>query len=564
MIYPLNIWQLIAGLSIFLFGMLQMEEGLKMLAGRSFRTFLRNNTKNRIRGVLIGIMLTAILQSSSVVSLLLLAFVGAGLISMKRALPVIFGSNLGTTVTGWIVTVLGFKLPIDEFSIPFIGIGGLILFFFKERPRYSNIGQIMLGFGFIFFGLDFMKESIEFLAQQFDLQSFSQKNILILTAAGAVLTALIQSSSAAMVIALSALHAQLITLPAAAALVVGANVGTTVTVLIGSIGSVPAKKRVAVAHFLFNVVTGIVALVFIPLLVRLITEVLEIQDPLYALTSFHTLFNLLGVLLFLPFVGPLAHFLEHRFEQPKTSANIYLDRVTQQVPEAALEALRKETHRLVLLVIYLNLKALKLPPHALKQLMGQINGQPVPKPLRHAYAEGYLFIKQLEGEMLKFYTKLQQTTLEVDESRQLRHLIQTINNTMHSIKGIKDIEYDLDHFEQTGKKYYLKLVNEFRDTSLQLYNEILQTLQTQHKTISLEELGEWRVLLQKNYDKLLGVIYQAIDNKMPDEIEISTVLNVNRELYSSHKAIILAVSDLLVTSISEYIEESKDIPHADI
>ena len=559
MAHYFDVWKLIAGLSIFLFGMLQMEEGLKLLAGRSFRTFLRNNTKNRVRGVLIGILLTAILQSSSVVSLLLLAFVGAGLISMKRALPVIFGSNLGTTVTGWIVAILGFKLPIDEFAIPFIGIGGLILFFFNERPLYANAGRIMLGFGFIFFGLNFMKESIEFLAQQFDLQSFSQKNILILTAAGAVLTALIQSSSAAMVIALSALHAQLITLPAAAALMIGANVGTTVTVLIGSVGSVPAKKRVAVAHFLFNVVTGIVALIFIHLLIRLITGILGINDPLYALTFFHTLFNLIGILLFLPFVNPLAHFLDHRFEQPKVSVNAYLDQVTPQVPEAALAALRKEVFRLMSLSIYLNARALKLAPTHLKNQIAQASGQLLPKPLQHAYVEGYQFIKQLEGEMLKFYTEIQKKTLEDDESRQLHHLIQTIHNVMHSVKGMKDIEHDLNDFENTGKKYYLKLVDNFRNAAWQLYETLLETLQAPNKTLSLEELSGWRVLIQKNYDKLLHTIYQSVDKKMLDEVEISTILNVNRELYSSHKAMILAVNELLVPSLSEYLEESKNV-----
>ena len=559
MTHNFDVWQLIAGLSIFLFGMLQMEEGLKLLAGRSFRTFLRNNTKNRVRGVLIGILLTAILQSSSVVSLLLLAFVGAGLISMKRALPVIFGSNLGTTVTGWIVATLGFKLPIDEFAIPFIGIGGLILFFFNERPLYANTGRIMLGFGFIFFGLDFMKESIEFLAQQFDLSSFSQKNMLILTAAGAVLTALIQSSSAAMVIALSALHAQMITLPAAAALMIGANVGTTVTVLIGSAGGVPAKKRVAVAHFLFNVVTGVVALLFIHLLIRLITGILGINDPLYALTFFHTLFNLLGVLLFLPFVNPLAHFLEQRFEQPKASANAYLDQVTSQIPEAALAALRKEVFRLLGLAIYLNLKVLKLARADVKHQIEEVIGQPLPKLLQRSYAEGYQFVKQLEGEMLKFYTEIQKKTLEDDESQQLHHLIQTIHNVMHSVKGMKDIEHDLNDFENTGKKYYLTLIDDFRNAAWQLYKALLETIQAPNKTLSLEELSGWRVLIQKNYDKLLRTIYQSVDKKILDEIEISTILNVNRELYSSHKAMILAVNELLVPSLSDYLEESKNV-----
>jgi phosphate:Na+ symporter len=289
---------------------------------------------------------------------------------------------------------------------------------------------------------------------------------------------------------------------------------------------------------------------------------LEIEDSLYALTAFHTLFNLLGVLLFLPFVNPLAHFLEQRFEQPEVSANAYLDQVTPQVPEAALAALRKEVFRLISLAIYLNLKALKLTQGDLKKGV-QVHGQPLPKTLQRSYAEGYRFIKQLEGEMLKFYTEIQKKTLEDDESQQLHHLIQTIHNTMHSVKGMKDIENDLSDFENTGKKYYLKLTDDFKNAAGQLYGDILEVLLPQNKTLSLEELSGWRIFIQQCYDKLLHHIYQSVDKKVLDEIEISTILNVNRELYSSHKAMILAVNELMVPSLSGYFEESIAVPPAD-
>ena len=233
MLSQFNTWEFLAGLGIFLLAMVLLEDSLEKLAGRPFKKFLRRHTDRPVKAILSGTFVTAILQSSSVVSLMVLAFVGAGIIELKNAIGIIIGSNLGTTFTGWVVAIFGFNFDIEEFTLPFIAFGGLSMVFFAKREKLFLFGQLIIGFGFLFLGLDYMKSSIALLAENFDISPFAAYSPYLLFLVGFVLTAIIQSSSAAMVIALSALYAQIITLEAAAAMVIGNDLGTTTTVILG-------------------------------------------------------------------------------------------------------------------------------------------------------------------------------------------------------------------------------------------------------------------------------------------------------------------------------------------
>jgi len=544
MVTMVDVWKMVGGLGLFLFAMYQMEDAITTLAGRTFKLFLKNYTKHPLSGLFIGISLTAILQSSSAVSLLILAFVGASIISMKRALPVIFGSNLGTTVTGWLVATLGFKLPIDDFALPLVGIGGLLLFFFSKVPSYFNTGRFVLSFGLIFLGLDYMKVSMDALTHTLDLTQFIQYNLLVFLAIGLILTALIQSSSAVMVITLSALYSEIISLPMAAAIVIGSNVGTTVTVFLGSLGGVPAKKQVAFAHFLFNVITAGASFWLLTWLLAIVTDGLELKDPLFALVAFHTLFNVVGVLLFLPFAHPLAKLLEKLFTAKKETVNQYIHLATTEVPEAALAALHQETQRLLSIAMYLNLKALRLTNSTLNHHLAPTEAEAPTKIYRHAYATDYHLIKRLEGEMLRYYVEIQKQTLTPEETEHLNQLAHAIQNISHSVKGVKDIEHNLRDFESRTKQYYQQLLQHFRDSTQQFYDALIEVWLSEGG-ISFEALSSLTVSVQQNYERLLNDIYQIVNKRSLDVVSLSTLANVNRELYSSHKAILLAASNLL-------------------
>ena len=196
----LDLWRFLAGLGIFLFGMHSLEEAVKSLSGKTFRRMIRSYTDGTLKAIGSGSLVTAVLQSSSAVSLMVLAFVGAGVLSMESAIGVVMGSNIGTTFTAWIVATFGFKIKIESFAFPLIGIGGAGLIFLRSYDKLMQSSKLLLGFGFLFLGLDHMKVSVEDLAQSFNLDQISGYGLWLYVLAGIIITALMQSSSASIAV----------------------------------------------------------------------------------------------------------------------------------------------------------------------------------------------------------------------------------------------------------------------------------------------------------------------------------------------------------------------------
>jgi len=538
-----DLWKFLAGLGLFLFGMSQLENGVKELAGRRFKIFIKKHTKNKLKAILGGTLITAILQSSSVVSLMLLAFVGAGVISMKNALGIILGSNLGTTFTGWLVATLGFKVDIESFVMPFIAIGALLVVLFPKRPQLSNFGLVTLGLAFLFLGLSFMKDSITYLAENFDISLFADYGPVVFLLVGFFFTALIQSSSATMVITLSALNAGIIDFHASAALVIGADLGTTITVLLGGFQGTVAKKRVALAHFLFNLITDIIAFLSMGLLILFITDILNIKDELFGLVVFHSSFNLVGIILFYPFLGQFADFLNKRFTSKNDRAGIFIHETTVEVPETALDALQNETGHLISSV--LKLWATAFLQENNKSISTKNGGFFKAK---DNFRDQYFEIKRLHGEMINFYGDLQKQALAEAESSKLARIITATGNALYAAKDIKDIEIDLSNFRKSGNSTINLLYEFFNDSSKAMIDRFSLLLNSELDSLNFEELGKLMMDIQKNYDKLLEMVYDHSNRKYLEEEDIATVLNVNREIYSSCKAIILVLKDHKLSS----------------
>ncbi|KYG82476.1 Na/Pi cotransporter family protein [Roseivirga echinicomitans] len=554
MLENIDIWKFAAGLGLFLFGMTQLENGVKELAGRSFKTFIKKHTKNKFKAIFGGALITAVLQSSSVVSLMLLAFVGAGVISMKSALGVIIGSNLGTTFTGWLVTALGFKMDIQNFVMPFIAFGALLVVLFPKQKTVFNSGLLVLGMAFLFLGLDFMKESVMLLAETFDISSFANFKPIVFLLVGFVFTAIIQSSSASMVITLSALHAGIIGFEAAAAMVIGSDLGTTITVLLGSISGTAAKKRVALGHFFFNLATDTMAFLVMKWLILLITVVFGVTDQLFGLVIFHSTFNILGIILFIPFINQFARFLEKRYSQDDQRVSLFIYKSTVDVPEAALESLKNETKHLLSLVIGLYGTAFLFGKD--QESRRFVNG--LIRKVKVSFKDHYNSIKQLQGEMINFYSDLQKQQLEETESAKLAQLMSAIGNSLYAAKGIKDIEDDLDTFRKSSRSAINRLYDGYAEASKSMIQRFLELLDSENEQTYFEELGNLLLIIQKDYDALLSTVYDRSHRKHLEEVDIATVLNVNRELYASNKAIIMAMKDYLLSP--EQASEFENLP----
>lgn len=342
---------LAGGVGLFLLGMWLMTDGLKLAAGPALERILARSTGTRLRGLASGTLITALVQSSSAVTVATIGFVNAGLLTLGQALWVLFGTNVGTTMTGWLVAIAGVDFKIEALALPMIGLG-MVLHFTGEGCRRGALGMTLAGFGVLFLGIDVLKDTFTGLGSQMALPGGSGAlGVLAHVGAGALLTVLMQSSSAALAVALTAAQGGLLSVHDAAAVVIGANIGTTVKALLAALHATPNARRAAAAHVLFNLLTGAVALLLLPWLIDaivLLRTLLELDDaPAVTLALFHTVFNVLGVVLMWPLADRLTVFLAGRFHtaEEDEARPRHLDRTVLSVPALALDALIQEVRR---------------------------------------------------------------------------------------------------------------------------------------------------------------------------------------------------------------------------
>ena len=357
-----------SGIAIFLVGMLFMEDGFKLFTGGMLRKILKRTTDTVPKAIMSGFVATALVQSSSLTSVIAISFLSAELLQLSQAVGIIFGANIGTTATAWIVAAFGMKIDIGSYGMPMIVFGVLLSFF--QQPAYRGLGKVLLGLGFIFLGIAYMKDGFETLKSGIDLGSYAMAGplgVAVYILVGMIATVIIQSSSATLALIITALATGQIEYVNALALAIGANIGTTVTAILGALTSNENGKRLAVAHLIFNTVTALVAAIFITqfqALVELICDAVGIgkENMVLRLSVFHTLFNTTGVLLVTPFISPMVRFLETLFlftgERRGTPA--YLDHEVIKAPGPAITALARETMHLYDIVCHTILKALQL------------------------------------------------------------------------------------------------------------------------------------------------------------------------------------------------------------
>jgi phosphate:Na+ symporter len=339
---PGLLFQLVGGIGLFLLGMILLTDGIKAFAGESLRQALVRFTGTPLKAFGSGALVTLLVQSSSATTVTLIGFVSAGLLTFPQAVGVVLGASLGTTGTSWIVAVLGLKVDLAAYALLLVGVGAFTRLL--ARRRAQALGLALAGFGLIFVGIEALQEGMQALSARVDLAGLPSRGAwghAVAMSIGVGLTVLMQSSTAAVATTLTALHTGTINFEQAAALVIGAAIGTTVTGAIAAIGgSVPAK-RTALAHILFNLTTGIVAMALLPVLlrgIRLAQEQFDLGPGALSLAAFHTTFIALGVLLFIPFLHPFAELIERLLPDRGPTLTRHLDRTLLQAPGVALEA----------------------------------------------------------------------------------------------------------------------------------------------------------------------------------------------------------------------------------
>ncbi len=551
----LDIWKLLAGLSIFLYGMFLMEDSIKAMSGRAFRRMIRHYTNGRLRSIGSGAFITAILQSSSAVSLMVLAFVGAGVMTTQNGIGVMMGANIGSTLTSWIVAVFGFKMKIEAFALPLVAAGGLIFMVFGPSSRLFQGSRLLIGFGFLFLGLDFMKTSVENFAQHIDISTIAHYGLWLFLLFGVVITALMQSSSAAIAIVLTGLNTGLINFETSLAMVIGANIGTTITALLGSIGGIQSKKRVSTSHLIFNLGTGIVAFAAVHPLSWLVSRFIDIStDAVMALALFHTLFNVMGVVLFFPFIGLMARFLIRTFPDRKEMLTVYLNNTPTEVTDAATASLRKEILHLFEECQLYTLRTFRIDD---KLVFDHILPFEKNLPRRSTLPDFYAKVKLLHGEIIEFYARLLRVQLNETEARELERMIYASRNIMNSIKNIKGMKSDLDEFEGSDNEHLNQQYKLFRRRLVEFYHDInrfldIDTPQEQYRSLLRTVVH----IEQMDKQCIQTVLKRAADGEIR-ELEIASLLMANRLFSQSSRLQVFALKDLLLTE-----KDIRDFDHA--
>ena len=345
-----NFTVILSGIAIFIIGMFFMQDGFKQLSGGILEKLLEKFTSNTLYAILTGFLSTSVVQSSTIITLIVVSFLSAELLTLVQAVGIVFGSNIGSTTTAWIVSSLGVDVKISTYAFPML-VFGVVLRFFKSNG-VKGTGNVLLGLGFIFLGISYMKDGFDIMKNSIDLASYAMEGylgIIVYILIGILITVVIQSSAATLAIVITALNADSITYVNAIALAIGANVGTTLTTILASFASNENGKRVALIHFLFNLISATFITVLIYQFIDLtdfIAPFLGVSDTNYGmkLALFHTIFSVTGVILLTPAISLLVKLSEKLIQKKVSSASKpkYLNQSVLSNPDASLAALRKE------------------------------------------------------------------------------------------------------------------------------------------------------------------------------------------------------------------------------
>lgn len=528
---------IVAGIAVFLIGMHYMENGFKLFSGGALETVLEKFTSTTPKAIGTGFLATAIVQSSSLVSVIVISFLSAELIGLTQAVGVIFGSNIGTTTTAWLVSSFGLKIKIAHYALPMLIFG--VVMQFSKQTSYKGLGSVLIGLGFIFLGIGYMKDGFETLKSGLDLAEYAMQGYLgvfVYILFGAVATVVIQSSSATMAIIITALATGQIDYINALALAIGANIGTTVTAVLGALASNKNGKRLAVAHFIFNIVTGLIAVVFIYQLkdlVDVLAKIFSIDDGNDAmkLALFHTIFNIIGVLAVTPFVKPLVRYLKTLFcdkEKGRGEAKYLTDEV-MQIPASAIAALTKET-------IHLYDKSLEAIVHAMNLHRTVIfstaeiheiiekSYAPIDVDVNQIYQSE---IKRLYSEIIR-YSSMSQSYMDEQDNNKIYDLKLTARNIIEMVKDVRELQKNLRQFSKSKNRSMMNEYNRLRShlvAVLRSIQEIRNFEGAQEDVLTMIETQKIRtrdneILLNKDIDSLIR------DNKIDSSMASSLINDV--------------------------------------
>ena len=504
--------EIVGSLGLFLYGMKIMSEGIQKSAGDRMKTILKFMTGNRFAAVFTGVVITGIIQSSSATTVMVVSFVNAGLMNLTQSIGVILGANIGTTITGWIVALFGFKIKITAMAIPAIGIGCPLMFI--KSIKHRDFGEALVGFGLLFLGLDFLKDSVPDISQYPEALAFLSRfaeggtlSMILFVVVGVVITGIVQSSSAAMAITLTMAYSGWISYPEAAALVLGQNIGTTITAYLASLGTSVTARRASRAHILFNVLGTLWVMVLFNPFLRLVDVIVpgDVYGPNATtllpthLAMYHTIFNVLNTILFIPFIKQFAALVTKMVAGSEIDEGDYhfkyISSTLQDTPELYLIKVKDEIYKMASVIseMFSRFRVVFASPDT--KLGDEVN--------KLKKMEDYT--DQMQEQLSQFLVDMTQDSLNPTSAQTINGLIRVINelesvgDSCYNLILLSERRYDKKiHFDEMSHKAieeYASLVQEFLDfirdhldrrlstTDLAKANEYEEAIDAQRNTL---------------------------------------------------------------------------------
>lgn len=540
----MRILMLLGSLGVFIYGMKVMSEGIQKAAGQKLREILGAITKNRLKGIFTGFVTTAIIQSSSATTVMVVSFVNAGLLSLKQSLGVIMGANIGTTVTAWIVAFLGFSVSMSDYALPIFLVA--IIMLFSNRDSLKSWGEMLVGFAILFLGLELLKSGVPDVKGSVDSLKFLQSlsghgtfSVMLFVLMGTVVTIVVQSSSAAMAVTILLCERGIIPFEMAAGMVLGENIGTTITAnLAAIIGNVHAK-RAARAHFIFNVF-GVIWMVavfyfFIDFIDYLVSK--ELPSPLthqesrpIALALFHTMFNIINVLLLFGFANQIAK-LVTRMVPSKTNSdeNFHLEYISAGVlvtPELFLLEAQKELAKFG--------KITSKMSKFFQSLMFE-QDKKTKKKLYEKIAKYEEITDRVEIEISGYLSECAENDLSMESAMKVRGMLAITNE----LERIGDVFYQMSLTFKRKDEQKIWFTPEQRSnvkTILEAvdeaFEEMIENLRKPRKEVTMDRAMELEININRLRDKFRAEHLSSIEK---DEFNIRSGIIYTDLVYSCEK-----------------------------
>ncbi len=545
---------LFGALGFFIYGMKVMSEGIQKTAGSKLRDILSSMTRNRYLGVFTGFLITCLIQSSSATTVMVVSFANAGLLSLVESIGVIMGANIGTTITAWLIAIFGFKVKISAFALPIIAIG--LPMMFAKKTTIRSISEVLIGFALLFLGLDALKNSVPDLNQNPEilefLRSFTDYGILstiIFVAVGTVITIIVQSSSAAMALTLTLLFNDVITFEMAAAMVLGENIGTTITANLAAIVANVHAKRAARAHFIFNVFGVIWMVLLFPYFLDFIAylwepfqsfisgnvnDINKSQSELQ-LSLFHTIFNIINTLLMIGFVAFIAklviRMVPSKGEEDEAIRLEFISNGMMVNAEASILEAKKEILKFAKLVNKMT--------GFVSDLLVETDAKKFKKQLERIkhYEE---ITDNIESEIVTYLAKVSESELSEQSSIQVRAIMSIAGD----LETIGDINYNMSRIIKRKSENKIYFIPKQRDKILEMFRLLEEAMELMY--LNIENIDK-EIELERAYEVEKGI------NKMRNQLKKSHLKSIEKGEYKFESGMIYTDLFTAIESVGDYV-----------